>query len=60
MGHSASRVVVKADKIEKIEEEEENRRVVVHCQGGKVGNELKISTQDDLIKFVRRLSDSYF
>lgn len=38
MGHSASRVVVKADKIEKIEEEEENRRVVVHCQGGKVTN----------------------
>ena len=38
MGHSASRVVVKADKIEKIEEEEENRRVVVHCQGGKVIN----------------------
>ena len=37
MGHSASRVVVKADKIEKIEEEEE-RRVVVHCQGGKVIN----------------------
>ena len=38
MGHSASRVVVKADKIEKIEEEEEKRRVVVHCQGGKVIN----------------------
>ena len=38
MGHSASRVVVKADKIEKIEEEEEKRRVVVHCQGGKVTN----------------------
>ena len=38
MGHSASRVVVKADKIERIEEVEENRRVVVHCQGGKVTN----------------------
>ena len=38
MGHSASRVVVKADKIEKIEEVEENRKVVVHCQGGKVTN----------------------
>ena len=54
MGHSASRVVVKADKIERIEEVEENRRVVVHCQGGKV-----INSKSALKMISSSLSDFY-